>query len=489
MPTLDDDLAMNVDLPRGTRLQEGRFILGRVLGRGGFGITYHAQSSPAAAGVQQRDDAPAEKVVAIKEFFPQGCTRCGLNVQFPDAGQNTSSDREKEQAHQNFLNEARVLAALNHPGIVRVEAAFQENHTAYMVMEFLEGDTLQDIIHKSGPLAENVAVDYIEQIGAALDEVHQAHFIHRDIKADNIMIGASGPRQSQLKYGRVVLLDFGLNKEIGANNTYHTLRLTNALRFGSPGYSPPEQYGRQARFGPYTDIYALGATLYYLLSGQLPPEAPERMSGIDMVPPHELFPRIRRPISDAVTWALELKGDARPQSVREFLNALRDDSSSPLYSGHASRNAANINSAPKPAGPLSSRIQSQTSSQSNPAQVNPAQVNPAQSARAAIPPSAPFSRRGFPAQQGTVAHQLNPAQAGIGGKIGVFAARSGAGFLRFLWLNVVEVLPRLLLIVAIIAALMYSARNQQPEEADKKKVKQNKREKMRRQKQQKPDAT
>ncbi|MBV9469524.1 MAG: serine/threonine protein kinase, partial [Abitibacteriaceae bacterium] len=160
-----------------TPLQDGAFILDEVLGEGGFGITYRAH------------EIRLNRLVAIKEFFPTGCARAENQVQFP----GDMSEREQHEARHNFLNEARILARLRHPHIVGVYTTFEENNTAYMVMEYLEGQTLQEMVQESAdpaspkrPLPESEALDYIEQVGDALRLVHNAHLIHRDVKPENI---------------------------------------------------------------------------------------------------------------------------------------------------------------------------------------------------------------------------------------------------------------------------------------------------------------
>jgi serine/threonine protein kinase len=401
--SLQDDLPHA--LPPGTRLQQGRFVLGAVLGWGGFGITYHAQETPDSHSV------------AVKEFFPTGCVRSGPAVEFPAS----LGEAEQERIRQNFLNEARVLAALHHPGIVRVEATFMENDTAYMVMEFLTGQTLHQVVQEHGPLPEDVALSYLEQIGAALSEVHRTNFIHRDIKPENIMVCLDDPKSSG---ARVVLLDFGLNKELAAADTYHTLRLTNSLRFGSPGYSPPEQYGRQARFGPYTDIYALGATAYYLLSGQVPPEAPVRMAGEDVVPLCQLQPQISRQTSDAILWALELNGGARPQTLQEFLQAF------------TSKQAVGVDS------PL------RTVSATPPA---------TSLTTVSVPSRSPISAPGPALAQ----------PAGVGHRLRRFFGGASKRVLRHLYLGLLDILPRLILLAVLIAIWIVFARQQASQRASR----------------------
>jgi serine/threonine protein kinase len=455
------DLSIDAPLPPGTSLRQGDFVVREVLGRGGFGITYRAQHRQSAANVpvsqSARDTLAADRqVVAIKEFFPAGCGRSGLDLQFtPDVG-DARSAAEQESARQNFLNEARVLAALNHPGIVRVFAIFQENNTAYMVMELLEGLTLQEVVATRGPLPEDEALVCIEKVAAALGEVHRSNFIHRDIKAENIIVGPARPGQpGQAPDARVTLLDFGLNKEIGGAGTYHTLRLTKALRFGSPGYSPPEQYGRQARFGLYTDIYALGALLYYLLSGKLPPDAPERMSGEDLIPLHLLRPQISRTVSDAVTWALQLKGEARPQTLVEFLSALRHSNADT----DAGRSAV-LTPGPHPI------------SQTPALPPAPIAATAAQAVAVAPTASAPPPQPQSPAMRQRARATFKDWVASLARRFLAFLARSFRSLLaavarslkraaRNLWLEFVSVAPRLLFLAAVIALGFFLVKQQQ----------------------------
>lgn len=278
-------------IPAGTKLQGGAFSIGRVLGQGGFGITYLG------------GDARLNRPVAIKEFFLQGCARQHISVHPTDA--ITLADYES--AREGFLEEARRLAQFQHPFICQVFHSFQENNTAYMVMEYLRGTTLQDEVNRQGTLSESEAVTIINKIGEALEIVHRANLLHRDIKPDNIML---------VEGGRPVLVDFGAAREFAAGKTK---RMTATL---TPGYAPMEQYGRHARFGAYTDIYALGATLYHLLTGIAPIEAPDRMMGVELDPPRKVNSNVSQSVSDAVLWAMEVKVDQRPQAVRDFLSAL-----------------------------------------------------------------------------------------------------------------------------------------------------------------------
>jgi serine/threonine protein kinase len=277
-------------LPSGFRLQRGAFAVGKILGQGGFAITYMGS------------DARLGRLVAIKEFFPEGCIRQSVVV-YPSARADDFTNRRRA-----FLEEARVLARFRHPGIVDVHTTFEENNTAYMVMGYLGRRSLATLLEERGALEEAEAVEYIRQAGEALSVVHEAGLLHRDIKPANIMLADDG---------RVVLIDFGTAREFAPGKTRQMTAMVTR------GYAPLEQYGQQARFGAATDIYALGATLYHLLTGQMPTSATDRVYDISLPTPRQLNPGLSRAVNDAVTWALEKRLDKRPQSVEEFLKALR----------------------------------------------------------------------------------------------------------------------------------------------------------------------
>jgi serine/threonine protein kinase len=177
-----------------------------------------------------------------------------------------------------------------------------------MVMDYLKGKTLSKILEERGTIPEREATAYIRQVGQALSIVHRAGLLHRDIKPDNIVITDDG---------RVVLIDFGSARGFAAGKTR---RMTALL---TPGYAPLEQYAEMAQRGPYTDVYALAATLYHLVTGQMPVQATDRAAGVELRPPRELNPHISRSLNDAIMWAMGMKVDERPQSVSEFLRALR----------------------------------------------------------------------------------------------------------------------------------------------------------------------
>jgi hypothetical protein len=198
---------------------------------------------------------------------------------------------------------------LNHPGIVKVYDFFEENNTAYMVMEYLRGKSLAKLVEeRGGALSEQEAVGYILKVCEALDVVHKAGYLHRDIKPENIIVCGDG---------RVVLVDFGAARSFMAGKTG---KMTVIL---TPGFAPLEQYAEQAKRGAYTDIYALGATLYYLLTGQVPVSAADRFSGVELRGVREINGRVSRQVEEAVMKAMAMRVDERPQSVGEFVGLLK----------------------------------------------------------------------------------------------------------------------------------------------------------------------
>ena len=279
-------------LPAGATLI-GTYVVESVLGQGGFGITYRAH------------DRMLDRRVAVKEFFPAGCRRHDSDVE-ASRGQSQADYRE---ARDQFLAEARTLARCHHPGIVSVYTAFEANQTAYMVMELLHGQSLAQLITaRGGRLPQAEAVGIIERVGAALGFVHGQSLLHRDIKPDNIMVCDDA---------RVMLIDFGTAREtIQGNAANHTVVVT-------PGYAPLEQYAKQAKRGPFTDIYSLAATLYHLLTGQMPPAASDRAMGVQLRPVRELNPQTGASVARAVESGLAMEIARRPQSVDEFLSALK----------------------------------------------------------------------------------------------------------------------------------------------------------------------
>ena len=272
-------------LPKGTRLQGGRFTVGRVLGRGGFGITYK--------GAHKELRRP----VAIKELFPKFASRVGLSVTV-SADLQDSFRRDRK----SVVREARVLAGLDAPGIVNVHDFFNENGTAYIVLEYLEGPTLAAAIKRQGRLPPAEVGRVAAAVCEALAAVHGAGLLHRDVKPANILLARND---------RVVLLDFGSARAYEAGQTQsHTIVVT-------PDYGAPEQFGSKGQFGPYTDLFGLGATLYHALTGAPPtPGAVARLQAgqATVSLPSSVPKNLRR----AVEATLHIHIADRPQSVADF---------------------------------------------------------------------------------------------------------------------------------------------------------------------------
>ena len=280
-----------MQLTQGTDLQGGKYRILDILGQGGFGITYLAEQT--ALG----------RKVAVKEFFmKEHCNRdTGTSrVSVPSVGSRELVDRFK----QKFLKEARMIASFDNSHIIRIHDVFEENGTAYYVMEYLEGKSLAAVVKEQGVMPEATAVSYIRQVADALAEVHANKLLHLDIKPANIMLG---------KKGQAVLIDFGISKHYDEGGSQ-----TSSATVGiSEGYAPLEQYeaGALKEFTPATDIYALGATLFCLLAGARPPKASEVMNyGLPALP-EGVSPAVRAAVESAMQPAVRM----RPQSIEEFL--------------------------------------------------------------------------------------------------------------------------------------------------------------------------
>jgi len=320
-----------MQLQSGTLLQGGKYKIERVLGQGGFGITYLAK--------QELFD----RHVCIKEFFFKDY--CERGAQGEVTSCTTNSKELVDRFLNKFIKEARTISRLDHPNIVRILDIFQENGTAYYAMEYIEGCSLADKVNAQGALSEAVAVDYIKQVASALDYIHQRSINHLDVKPANIMV-----RQSDNK---AILIDFGLSKQYDEQGGQ-----TSTTPVGiSHGYAPMEQYnqGGVSTFSPQTDIYSLGATLYKLVTGNTPPQAieifNEGLTGLPQSLSHNLVAAIKKTMQPK-------KGD-RPQSIGEFtallggqFAAIPNSSISPSHSDESTRIIGTTNS--KPAKNISS---------------------------------------------------------------------------------------------------------------------------------------
>lgn len=283
-----------MELQSGTNLCDGKYTIEAKIGEGGFGITYKAIQNG------------LNRVVCIKEYFPAGkCTRATKkNTVFVQG----TSEQVFEKYRQAFVREAKMLATLHHPNIVEVLDVFDENNTSYMVMSFVKGKSLQQLVETRGKLPYPETVNYIAQITNAVGYIHDHHILHRDIKPDNIMITADF---------KAILIDFGSAREFEQDKTQvHTSMLTH-------GYAPTEQYTANSRKGSYTDIYAIGATFYFVLTGQVPMESAARLTE-QMPSPKELVPEIPEEANRTILKAMQLKAENRHQTVHEFMDDIRN---------------------------------------------------------------------------------------------------------------------------------------------------------------------
>ena len=291
---------MSTTLPPGTILQGGRYHVERVLGQGGFGITYLATHT----GFGQK--------VALKEFFMKELCVRNEETSYVTLGSEASSAMVG-RFREKFLKEARNLFCLNHKNIVRVLDIFEENGTAYFAMEYAEGGSLSQKVKAEGALPEAVATRYILQVADALRYIHGRGMNHLDIKPDNIMLD---------EHDNALLIDFGLAKQYDASGGQTS---TTPIGF-SEGYAPMEQYrqGGVAEFSPATDIYSLGATFFKLLTGVTPPPASDVYE--DGVPIETLRQHgVSEAAISVIEQAMEPSKKARMNSVEDFMVPLKNE--------------------------------------------------------------------------------------------------------------------------------------------------------------------
>ena len=276
-------------LPPSHRLQEYELV--RVLGAGGFGITYLGF------------DHNLDKAVAIKEYLPSDFARR------TDDYSVVPKDREFlgdfEWGLKRFVDEAQTLARFDHHHIVKVYRYFKAYGTAYIVMEYAEGETLSAYLERQGTLREAELKGILYPLLDGLAAVHEADILHRDITPRNIMLRDED--------GSPVLLDFGAAREVIGERSFSVW---------TPGYAPIEQYERRGHQGPWTDLYALGGVCYRALTGRVPVEATERVRRDSLVPIGELCGGVSAGLLSAVEWALAVYAEDRPQSVAVWREAL-----------------------------------------------------------------------------------------------------------------------------------------------------------------------
>ncbi len=281
-------------LPHGTVLN-GRYITGRVLGQGGFGVTYIAS------------DWKTGQRVAVKEYLPDTmATRaegCSVSAYSGDRGESFLYGKEC------FLKEAQTLAEfIGNPNIVRVHSYFEEYGTAYFVMDYVEGTSFQEYIREhGGKIPWQEAEKILLPVMDALEAVHEKGIVHRDVTPDNIFITEDGT---------VKLLDFGAARySLGDRSRSLDVVLKH-------GFAPKEQYTRHGRQGAYTDVYTVAASFYYAVTGRKPPDSIDRLEEDDLVPPRSLGVDIPVEVEDAVLKGLGVQPADRYQNMTEFKGAL-----------------------------------------------------------------------------------------------------------------------------------------------------------------------
>lgn len=281
-------------------LQNGKYRIEGVLGQGGFGITYLASQ------------VALNRKVTIKEFFMKElCNRDEQTsqVSVPSMGSVDTVARFRAK----FVKEAQTIAALNNPHIIHIHDIFEENGTAYYVMDYLSGGSLSDLVQRNGVLAEATALGYIRQVADALSYIHARNINHLDIKPSNVLIDGND---------NAVVIDFGLSKRYDETGSQ-----TSTTPVGiSHGFAPLEQYqpGGVSTFSPTTDIYSLGATLYKLLSGQTPPNATALLDADLDLSRLSASPSTKA----AIAAAMQPKRKGRPQTVEAFI-AMLDEKVAP----------------------------------------------------------------------------------------------------------------------------------------------------------------
>ncbi|WP_136645681.1 serine/threonine-protein kinase [Tabrizicola sp. YIM 78059] len=297
---LSDDLEITDELPVGTTIFHGQYRITKFLNSGGFGITYLAKDS------LNRD-------VVLKECFVGAfCRRSQTRVR----PRSESGRVHLGKVMRGFLREAHTLAAMSHPNIVRVHQVFEDNDTAYMALDYVRGyDLLQVVDEGKMHLAAGQLVDLARKLLSALDHIHQRGMLHCDVSPDNICLSLSG---------EPVLIDFGAVRSATAQDA----SLQTGLSMVKDGYSPYELYSGGATAGPWSDLYALGATLYHAITGAAPADCQSRLSAAVERRPDPVTPLAGRfagypaGFLESIDRAMSVRPSARVQSARDWLSAL-----------------------------------------------------------------------------------------------------------------------------------------------------------------------
>lgn len=289
-----------------------QYLIGRVLGQGGFGITYKAL------------DTFKNKVVAVKEYMPSDYSNREGKTVYP-IKDNPRAAQIFEHGKRSYIEEIKTLYQFeNINGIVKVYTHFQENNTAYLVMEYLDGSNLKSYVKRcGGKIAPHKAGNIIIKAANALKQVHSANILHRDISPENIFIMRNDVD--------VKLIDFGAARKYIENSEEEKSVLLK------PGFAPPEQYTRRGNQGSYTDIYALAASLYYIVSGTVPQDSMERMQNDKLLPLNQLSRDVTPQMAAAVKRAMEIDYTKRTQNCQAFIKDLETSGWSAAKTIHPTR--------------------------------------------------------------------------------------------------------------------------------------------------------
>ena len=279
---------------------QGKYLVGNVIGEGGFGITY--------IGL----DLNLEIRTAIKEFYPNGFVTRDSGITSKISSYTTGGPAPYEKWKESFVKEARRLARFSElQGIVHVRDFFQENNTAYIVMEYVEGTTLKDYLKEKGErLSADETLSLMRPVIRSLAKVHEAGIVHRDISPDNIMIQRSGGLK---------LIDFGAARDFGIEGDKS---LSVLLK---PGYAPEEQYRSKGKQGPWTDVYALSATIYRCITGEKPVESMERMREDKLRPVSEFGIKLPKKTEEALMAGMAVYAENRIQTMNELEERLYEE--------------------------------------------------------------------------------------------------------------------------------------------------------------------
>ena len=355
---------------------DGKYLVGEMLGQGGFGITYIGF------------DLLLEQKVAIKEYFPMSTGMVSRENRSMVVWSTAMMGKTGTQkGFDSFLKEARKMAKLGGiPGVVGVKSVFIQNETAYIVMDFIEGETLLKKLQREGPMPFDTCLSLLTPIIQALAEVHEHGIIHRDISPDNIMVRPDG---------RLILLDLGAAKDLDIQGRDGNVQSSQMV--AKQGFSPIEQYQRNASIGPWTDVYAMAATIYYCCTGILPPTAVDRIVDDTLT----CQPLLTQAQFDVLAYCMSIRAENRPKNMTALLQmAVRPQSgqAEPPRAVPTPKPVETVKATPRPAvvqaAPAAPKPTYPTPTPSAPPQ--PAAAKPAP---AAVKPAAKAPTTSQPSQQ------------------------------------------------------------------------------------------